>query len=305
MQLGLACSTCGQLNTLRTQTCNRCGTVLAPAIPLEAGPPSFSNPPSSPGGNEPTSAYMAVGPGTANPGAPASPAENQVKPARTMYFGALQQEDVVPRLVVIKGEGNDGVTYHLRGATQTLGRTQGEIVFEHDVFLSPEHARFTVQHGRLFVQDAGSVNGVFLRIKDSVMLNDGDCFLAGEQLLQLSIEPVPTQTASSTGTYFYGSPRVVSQFRITQKLAGGGDGMMACADDNILSIGREGNVADFPDDNFISGRHAQLRLEPNRQVALEDLGSRNGTFLKLQGAHELHNGDYVFIGYQLFRVEIS
>ncbi len=300
MELGLACSTCGQLNTLRTQSCNRCGSTLAPSIPREAGPPSFSNPPTGPGGNEPTSAYTAVGPEAAAAG----PAE-EVKPARTMFFGALQQEDVAPRLVLIKGEGTDGVTYHLKGSTQVLGRTEGDIQFDQDIFLSPQHARFTVQAGRLFVQDAGSANGVFLRIQDSATLEDGDCFLAGEQLLRLDLTEVPTQTPTSTGTYFYGSPRVTSKFRVTQLLAGGSEGIMACAEDSLLSIGREGNILDFPDDNFISGRHAQLRSNGASGVTLEDLGSRNGTFHRVRGAHELHNGDYVFIGQQLFRVEIS
>ncbi|MGB1699333.1 MAG: FHA domain-containing protein, partial [Nannocystaceae bacterium] len=134
-----------------------------------------------------------------------------MKPARTMFFGALQQEDVVPRLVLIKGEGTDGVTYHLKGTTQLLGRTEGEIQFDQDIFLSPQHARFTVQAGRLFVQDAGSANGVFLRIKDSTTLEDGDCFLAGEQLLRLDMQEVPAQAPTPTGTYFYGSPRVTSR----------------------------------------------------------------------------------------------
>ena len=222
-----------------------------------------------------------------------------------MFFGALQQEEVAPRLVVIKGEGNDGVTYHLKGTTQTLGRNEGEIRFEQDVFLSPAHARFTVQSGRLFVQDAGSANGVFLRIKDSAPLADGDCFLTGEQLLRLDLREVPVQHPSASGTYFYGSPRLVSKFRVTQLLAGGGEGVMVCADDDTLTIGREGNVLDFHDDNFISGRHAQVRARGNGQVVLEDLGSRNGTFIKIRGAQELYNGDYVFIGQQLFRVEMS
>jgi pSer/pThr/pTyr-binding forkhead associated (FHA) protein len=222
-----------------------------------------------------------------------------------MLFGALQQEDVVPRLVLIKGEGTDGVTYHLKGSTQVLGRTEGDIQFEQDIFLSPQHARFTVQAGRLFVQDAGSANGVFLRIKESAALENGDCFLAGEQLLRVDLKEVPAQTPTTTGTYFYGSPRVTSKFRVTQLLAGGSEGIMACSEDSLLSIGREGNILDFPDDNFISGRHAQLHANGPSGVTLEDLGSRNGTFHRVRGAKELHSGDYVFIGQQLFRVEIS
>ena len=93
-------------------------------------------------------------------------------PAKTMFFGALQQQPVVPRLVVIKGEGGDGNTYHLQGTNTVIGRTRGEVTFAEDPFLSPEHAKFTSQNGRLFVQDVGSTNGVFLRIKKPTPLVD-------------------------------------------------------------------------------------------------------------------------------------
>src|SRR5690606_22613578 len=91
---------------------------------------------------------------------------------KTLFFGALQQQPVVPRLVVIKGEGGDGSTYHLQGTTTIIGRGQGEITFAEDPFLSPEHAKFTSQNGRLFVQDVGSENGVFLRIKKPTPVRD-------------------------------------------------------------------------------------------------------------------------------------
>ena len=32
---------------------------------------------------------------------------------------------------------------------------------------------------------------------------------------------------------------------------------------------------------------------------------RNGTFVRIKGAQELFHGDYLFVGQQLFRVEIS
>ena len=36
-----------------------------------------------------------------------------------------------------------------------------------------------------------------------------------------------------------------------------------------------------------------------------DLGSKNGTFLRLKEESLLSHGDYVFIGQQLLRVEIT
>lgn len=334
MDIGLACPVCGQLNLLRAQTCTRCGTVLAPppAPPQpgaqppggygqqpaqpQAAPPQAAPPQAAPPQAAPPQAAQPAGP---PPGAPPQqrfdPATGQPiaapdegKPvAKTMFFGALQQQEVTPRLVVIKGEGGDGVTYHLTGVTQTIGRNGGDIQFGDDVFLDAEHAKFSVQTGRLFVQDNESTNGVFLRIKRPTPLQDEDQFLVGEQLLKLHQNDLRRDAGpDQSGTYFYGSPRPDAAFTISQLLAGGGEGLVQAARGSTLSIGREGNVLNFPSDRFISGHHAQLDVQSDsNQVVLTDTGSRNGTFVRLKGAQELFHGDYLFVGQQLFRVEIS
>jgi pSer/pThr/pTyr-binding forkhead associated (FHA) protein len=334
MELGLACPVCGQLNMIRSTSCSRCGTVLAPAVGMRgpAAEPSAA-PQASPMHNQPppmTPQHQAPPPPTdfvsgrtmvasalEQPGPPAGaplrfdpntgqPLEADGKPAaKTMFFGALQQQAVTPRLVVIKGEGGDGVTYHLSGTTHVVGRSIGDITFAEDVFLSPEHAKFTVQSGRLFVQDLSDTNGVFVRIKRPTPLDHADSFLVGEQLLEIDSEPLPEYSANADGTYFYGSPRPNGAFRVIQQLAGGGEGLVKSANGTTMSMGREGNDLDFPEDRFISGHHAKLDLSDDAKVLLTDTGSRNGTFVRIKGAQELFHGDYLFVGQQLFRVEIS
>ncbi|MCA9662323.1 MAG: FHA domain-containing protein [Myxococcales bacterium] len=243
---------------------------------------------------------------TGQPVAAANPALQSKPAARTMFFGALQQQAVVPRLVVIKGEGGDGVTYHLSGTNHVVGRGNCDIRFAEDHFLNPEHALFTAQDGRLFVKDRNSANGVFVRIKSPVPLEHDDCFLVGEQLLRLDARPLPDGSPDNEGTYRYSSPRPDGLFRIIQLLAGGGEGRVRSARGGSLTIGREGNIVDFPDDRFISGRHARLDVASDSpHVLLTDTGSRNGTFVRIKGAQELFHGDYLFVGQQLLRVEIS
>lgn len=239
-------------------------------------------------------------------GQPIAGAGEDPAPARTLFFGALQQQPVVPRLVVIKGEGGDGATYHLQQTATTIGRSDGDITFAEDPFLSPEHARFTAQDGRLFVQDAGSANGVFLRIKKPTPVADDTHMLVGEQLLRLRRQPFTDGSPSGNGTFYYGSPRPDSRFQLVQSLAGGGEGRICSADNGTMSLGREGNTMNFPDDRFISGHHARLEVASDTdEVVLTDTGSRNGTFIRLAGAQELFHGDYLFLGQQLLRVEIA
>ena len=242
----------------------------------------------------------------ATTGLPEGPIGGTKPAAKTMFFGALQQQAVVPRLVVIKGEGGDGVTYHLSAMNHTVGRSTGDIRFSEDLFLNPEHARFTVQGGRLFVKDMTSVNGVFVRIKSPVQLEHGDFFLVGEQLLRLDSEPYGDGGPDTHGTYSYSSPRPEGRFRVSQQLAGGGEGRIVSAQGAALTMGREGNTLNFLQDRFISGRHARLdAASDSHHVILTDTGSRNGTFVRTKGALELFHGDYLFVGQQLLRVEIS
>lgn len=303
MDLGLACPVCGQLNVIRAVRCSRCGNALAPA-PAAVQSSSAVAPVAAPGG-----LGMAMSASPSSGGGPARPpaaGTGSPAPAKTMFFGALQQQDVTPRLVVIKGEGADGLTYQLSGETQVLGRERGDLCFSEDPFLSPEHGKFTVQGGRLFVQDLNSTNGIFVRIRAPAPLEHDDLFLVGEQLLQLDSRGFDEYVPDHRGTYFYGSPRVEGEFRVTQVLAGGGFGLSVVAQGTTLTIGREANVLNFPDDRFISGHHAQLhRPAPGGPIVLADTGSRNGTYIRIKRAQELFHGDYLFVGQQLFRVEIA
>jgi hypothetical protein len=147
---------------------------------------------------------------------------------------------------------------------------------------------------------------VFLRIKRPTPVRDGAYMLVGEQLLRLDRRQFSDGTPSNDGTYFYGSPRPAGSFRVVQCLAGGGEGRVAAADGGTLSMGREGNTLNFPDDRFISGHHARLdAASDDEDVVLTDTGSRNGTFVRIEGAQELFHGDYLFVGQQLLRVEIA
>ncbi|MEX1365116.1 MAG: FHA domain-containing protein [Nannocystaceae bacterium] len=327
MQLGLACHVCGQLNAMTVQACSRCGTVLAPAsqstpsggyppvqpqaqhpaaapAPLPGAPPGGGSPPEGVEDLE-TRPQHRFDPATGQP-LPGSADQPGQAAAKTMFFGALQQQPVVPRLVVIKGEGGDGATYHLQGTTTTIGRSASDVSVSEDPFLSPLHAKFTAQTGRLFVQDLDSANGVFLRIKKPTPIEDGAFLLVGEQLLLLVHHPFGDGSPNANGTYFYGSPRPTGDFQVVQYLAGGGLGRTVTAEGGALSMGREGNTMNFPDDRFISGNHARLDASSDGDhVILTDTGSRNGTFIRLTGAQELFHGDYLFVGQQLLRVEIA
>lgn len=232
-------------------------------------------------------------------GAPVPP---EILNARTQFFGQLQSPGKA-KLILIRGEGIEGLSYQLNAEQHVVGRN-GQLVFPDDPFVSPKHANFFYREGKLVVRDEGSLNGVFLRVRSAVDLAFGDHFLAGEQLFRVDATPKLEDQPGPDGTFFYSSPKHQSPFRIVQVLQGGAPGMTVCARGSSLQIGREGGDLNFPSDLYMSASHCRLE-ESAGKLTLTDINSRNGTYVRLAAERELSHGDYVFIGRKLLRVEIT
>lgn len=218
--------------------------------------------------------------------------------------GGTRSTEGRARLILIRGEGLDGVSYHLNATEHNAGRSSGAILFPEDHYLSPKHANFFYRDSHLFVRDEGSLNGVYIRMRAPVELRDGDQFLAGEELLQVEMSELSGDTVSADNTHFFASPRTAKPFRIRQVFEGGRAGLCYMARQDSVIIGREHCDLNFPDDRFISGRHCKVDFTRQHAV-VSDLQSRNGTFVRIKGERELVHGDYVFLGRQLLRVEIA
>jgi len=71
-------------------------------------------------------------------------------------------------------------------------------------------------------------------------------------------------------------------------------------------IGRaSSNDIVLPDDRYVSGTHAELRLTENGKVSIRDLGSRNGTYLlgePVEGQATVNPGDIIRIGRTFLKV---
>jgi hypothetical protein len=222
--------------------------------------------------------------------------------ARTQFFGQLQVPGKA-KLILIRGEGVEGLSYQLNADQHIVGRN-GQLVFPDDPFVSPRHANLFYRNSKLVVRDEGSLNGVFWRVRGSVDVTPGDWFLAGEQLFRIEGSPRPNDGPAPDGTYFYSSPKHQSQFKIVQILQGGSPGMAVCARGTALQIGREGGDLNFPGDLYMSASHCKLE-ENAGKLTLTDANSRNGTYVRLKTERELAHGDYLFIGRKLLRVEIT
>ena len=317
MDVGLVCDACSALTPIGVPQCARCGEPVAldprkkPATKKPAAaaagspcpkcnaqiPPNFRFCPQC-GYRVQVSAQQFDVETKAGPGSKALPANETAKPA---YGGAIQTARA--KLTLIRGDGEDGVTFTLTGTDHIAGRGDCPISFPDDPFLSPSHANFRYANGHLSVRDEGSLNGVYVRITGTMKVEAGTTVLVGEQVLSVRPSVVIEDVPDTEGTYYSASMQRPATLEIVQQLRGGSSGYVFRPDKDTVSIGREGNDINFPDDPFISGHHAQIQLASG-VLSVTDLGSRNGTFTRVTGEHVLKHGDYVFLGQQLLRVEI-
>lgn len=219
----------------------------------------------------------------------------------TEFFGDLQDPSKAS-LVVIRGEGQEGLSYHLRASQHDIGR-DAQIQID-DEFVSPQHANLFYRGGELTLRDENSLNGTYLRIRDKAKLSAGDTFLAGDQLFKIEPMPVVGEETDSTGTYFYGSPMFNSPFRLVQVLEGNRPGMTLCPRSSRVTIGRQGCDMNVLSDPFLSEEHCALEKDADG-YSLTDLGSKNGTFVKLKGEKAVSHSDYFIVGRRLLRVELN
>jgi pSer/pThr/pTyr-binding forkhead associated (FHA) protein len=69
-----------------------------------------------------------------------------------------------------------------------------------------------------------------------------------------------------------------------------------------VHLGRERGDILFPEDGYVSGLHCRLSWD-GQKLFLTDLGSSNGTFLRVAEA-DVRTGDVLLMGQQLFRVTL-
>jgi pSer/pThr/pTyr-binding forkhead associated (FHA) protein len=208
-----------------------------------------------------------------------------------------------PRLCAVRHDGLPGLVLELQREETLCGRTEGELLLADDPTVSPRHARF-VRHGRnVRVEDLGSVNGTYLRLRGTHRVSVGEELRIGRQLVRLEPLPRPAPAAERDGRP-WGSTDAGATLRLAQLLDGGGVAEVFPLRPGENTVGRDAGDVTFPGDRYVSARHAILRVEPGG-VTITDLGSSNGSFVKVVGTAELAPGDQLLLGSQLFRLDAS
>src|SRR2546421_3797025 len=295
------CPNCMTLNAATFKFCARCGTPLgataAPGAPAPkgAGPPAKSAPPPKP----PAPVRPAV-PARPVPPPPPKPVTGQSRPPPAAPKPAAP---VRPRARVsaIARDGSRSADFVLVKDETRVGRDvePTEVRLDKDPFIAPLHAVFRFEGPQLVVQDSGTPNGVFLWLKERT-LESGDELRIGRQ--RLRVEWMPDEPEQLADQPVWGSPNPGYVARVVQILEGGGEGDVYPLKPGENLVGRGTGDVSFPNDGYVSSKHASITVGEG-SLAVKDLGSANGTFVRVNGQAAVTAGDLLLVGEQILRID--
>lgn len=229
---------------------------------------------------------------------------------RTMFMHAADLQlpvEKVCKLVTIDQSGKEGMTFSLKKGETVCGRVNGIILFFDDPYVSPTHGLFAFHDGKLTVTDKASLNGVYRRLRGEHVLSDGDFLRIGRQLFRfetMTQAQQQVQRGEGDDAQIWGSPAPACFGRLVQILEDGRTGEIRLLAGESCNLGREQGEIVFPTDGFISGRHCSF-FKRGEQALLKDLGSSNGTYVRIRDKADIEHGEFLLIGNQMLRVEIS
>jgi pSer/pThr/pTyr-binding forkhead associated (FHA) protein len=311
------CPNCMTLNAATFKFCARCGTPLgATAAPMQttpapmpksakaaapAKPAAPRQPIVSPPAAKPPPAATATKPPQSRPAPPPPP-----KPVTGISKAPPPAKAPAPsrpraRVSAIARDGSRSADFVLVKDETRVGREvgDGDVKLDKDPFIAPLHAVFKFEGQQLVVLDSGTPNGVFLWLKER-QLESGDELRIGRQ--RLRIEWMPEEAEQLADQPVWGSPNPGYSARVVQLLEGGGEGDVFPLKIGENMVGRGTGDVSFPQDGYVSSKHATITVNDG-SLAVKDLGSANGTFVRINGHAPVNAGDLLLVGEQILRVD--
>ncbi|MBQ9816949.1 MAG: FHA domain-containing protein [Proteobacteria bacterium] len=227
-------------------------------------------------------------------GAQISP-NNMEKDETKPYSPLMDYQGRVIRMI----NGNKAGAFFPVYPNCTIGRSETTVEIPDDMTLSPLHARITARPDTMVIEDLNSLNGVFVRIRDKILLQGNDIIRAGDHYFLYEFFR-PDHFTEGYGTEFYATPCRGEHFRIVEILSGGRRGRACMSPDGGVVVGRTTGDFTFPEDEFMSERHFTIRWTQRGGVLVDT--SLNGTYLQIRDSFNLREGDLFFAGNTLFRV---
>jgi pSer/pThr/pTyr-binding forkhead associated (FHA) protein len=209
-------------------------------------------------------------------------------------------------LILMSEMATEVSRFERKQSSTTIGKSEGDIRFPDDQFLSPLHAKLSWEEDRLEVRDLGSRNGTWVFLQSPHRLSDGELILIGSQVLRFRRLGYPgPHAADADATKRMGSMVPSADIASLTQLRTDGSSrdVIQLSPGRDVHIGRERGDWIFPYDPSMSAQHATVRSEDADFVLVDD-HSRNGVAIAARGAMQLQHGSRIMVGDKLLRMEL-
>ncbi len=222
----------------------------------------------------------------------------------TVMMQSGSASGLLPTLKVqqLRQDGTVGAERVFKKGGITIGSEQGEFQFSGDPKMAAVHARIYLEGAQVFVEDLSGGPGVYVRLVATYTLQPGDEIVTGAQRFRFNEQHHAVAAAAATGTKISDISEMldgpVAELVMTPNE---GEPQRYPLLEESVSWGRNKGTYVFPEDRFLSRTHARV-YQRGEDFFLEDLGSRNGTFIKVRGKSPVPLGTTLRVGGQILRV---
>ena len=155
------------------------------------------------------------------------------------------------------------------------------------------------------MEDISGVSSVFIGLIATYTMRDGDIVRMGEQMFRFREKVEAVAHAAARGTTIIEMSASMDE-PVAELIFVGPDFLDTPArlplNEEEISFGRSRGTYVFPEDPFMSRAHSKI-YHRGEDFFVEDLGSRNGTFIKVRGKAPVPNGATVLVGSQVFKLD--
>jgi len=222
------------------------------------------------------------------PQAAAAPAA--VVPPQPSEPADSRPQEMGAQIVALNPDGSVEETFPTSKDPVSIGRQGADLVFADDVYMADHHAGIVKKKGDAkgddyVLEDSGAGSGVWLRAQGVAgrPVGEGDAIWIGSQILVVT---------KKDGRWAIAHHNPDGAYQATYPLGERG-----------VFVGRRAEVTLDPGDLSLSRRHAQIRPD-GAGLAVFDLGSTNGTYVKLSAPTRLKSGDEFRVASKRLRFEI-
>jgi class 3 adenylate cyclase len=168
-------------------------------------------------------------------------------------------------------------------------------------------ARFSLVEGQPIVEDKGPTGRIYIRLIATYTLEEGDIVAMGTHQFKFVCQPEVVAAATTLGKTLQNVSDLLKEAP-AEFLAVNPDGSSRPEKyplrEEEVTFGRTNATYTFESDRLMSRSHARV-YQRGEDFFLEDLSSRNGTFVMVCGKAPVPFGAPVLVGKQMFRVVAS